>query len=345
MATLSKIPKSTKKSTGSHNPQRYKATQTNGVANPSDHSGGKMAFLYENITQSILAALEKGVLPWRKSHTISSFELPQNYVSKRPYTSINHLIMSLGLFERPYYLTRNQIGELGGKISKGQKGTIVTFWKFPTEEKKIELLSAGKSPSPLFSYYYVWNVAQIEGIDFKLPGLQQQKQAGEARQLPSLQTAVERMKADGVTLNHNCLDRPTYEVVRDVVVIPRITDFITPEHYYKTMYHEFVHATGHPKRLNREHIAAPLTGGEKTPQGRAFEELIAELGTSFVLAGLGVDLSQRGDLLGQASSYIQSWIGMLKNDRTLIVKAATKAQASADYIIGKSQPPAPGREH
>ena len=338
MATLGKTRKSTKKATGNKapsTPQRHKATQTNDVANPGDQSGGKMAFLYENITQRILAALEQGVLPWEKAHTITSFELPQNYVSKRPYTSINQLTMSLGAFERPYYLTRNQINELGGKITKGQKGTVVTFWKFPSEEKKIELLSAGKTTAPLFSYYYVWNVAQIEGIDFKLPCLKTLKAEAEARQRPALNTAIDRMQADGVTINHNCLDRPCYEVIGDVVIIPRITEFKTPEHFYKTMFHEFTHASGHPRRLNRAYIAAPLLGGEKTLEGRAFEELIAELGTSFVLGGLGVDLSQHPSLLDQASSYIGSWVGLLRNDRTLIVRAASKAQAAADYILNK----------
>ena len=35
-------------------------------------------------------------------------------------------------------------------------------------------------------------------------------------------------------------------------------------------------------------------------------------------------------------SYIQSWLRKLKDDKTLIVKAASQAQKAVDYILGVS---------
>ena len=37
-----------------------------------------------------------------------------------------------------------------------------------------------------------------------------------------------------------------------------------------------------------------------------------------------------------SASYIQSWLRKLKDDKTLIVKAASQAQKAVDYILGVS---------
>lgn len=37
-----------------------------------------------------------------------------------------------------------------------------------------------------------------------------------------------------------------------------------------------------------------------------------------------------------STAYIQSWLRNLKNDKTLIVKAASQAQRAVDYILGIS---------
>ena len=305
-----------------------------------DNKGGKMArpgmaFLYDKITQTIIAQLEKGVVPWKAQYTKNGYGFPQNYCSKRPYTSINMMLLALLSYEKPYYLTLKQINQLGGRIKKGEKGHMVTFWKFPSDEKKAALIAEGKSAAPLFRFYYVWNIDQTEGIDFKLPDLDALVETNRQLQVNELQAVVNRMSRDGIQISHSCPDTPCYLPREDRVVIPTISEFRTPENYYKTMFHELVHGTGHPKRLNREAIAAYVVNREPNSSAYAFEELIAELGTSFVLNALGVAFSQRDDLLENAAAYINHYITLLSSDRTILVKAASKAQAAADYILGQ----------
>ena len=335
MTTVSK--KTTKKTNAGKRSQNY--VRPASPTATDDNKGVKMAFLYDKITQIILSQLEKGVIPWKAQYTKNGYGFPQNYCSKRPYTSINMLLLALLPYEKPYYLTLKQINQLGGRIRKGEKGHIVTFWKFPSEEKKAALLAEAKSAAPLFRFYYVWNIDQTEGIDFKLPDLNAFVETNRQLQVNQLQEVVNRMSRDGIQIVHVCPDTPCYLPRKDRVVIPTISEFRTPENYYKTMYHEFVHATGHPKRLNREAIAAYVANREPNPSTYAFEELIAELGTSFVLNALGVEFSQRDDLLQNAAAYIDHYSNLLSSDRTIIVKAASKAQAAADYILDQCSVP------
>lgn len=107
-------------------------------------------------------------------------------------------------------------------------------------------------------------------------------------------------------------------------------DFPKVEEYYSTLFHEFIHSTGHSNRLHRDGITSATAhfGSEEYSK----EELVAEIGASMLtgLAGF-VDIT-----FDNSTAYIQSWLRNLKNDKTLIVKAASQAQKAVDYILGVS---------
>ena len=58
------------------------------------------------------------------------------------------------------------------------------------------------------------------------------------------------------------------------------------------------------------------------------EELIAELGASFLCASLGVASEPRTD----HAPYIANWLRVLRNDKRAIFSAASKAQEAAEYL-------------
>ena len=74
--------------------------------------------------------------------------------------------------------------------------------------------------------------------------------------------------------------------------------------------------------------------------GYAREELVAELGSAFLCADLGITPEVRED----HAAYIGSWIKVLKDDKRAIFSAASHAQRAADYLHGlqKSASPEPG---
>lgn len=66
----------------------------------------------------------------------------------------------------------------------------------------------------------------------------------------------------------------------------------------------------------------------------AFEELVAELGSAFVLGHCGlVDATIEGH-----AAYLDSWLQVLKNDRTAIFTAARHAGAAFEFILSKEMP-------
>ena len=63
---------------------------------------------------------------------------------------------------------------------------------------------------------------------------------------------------------------------------------------------------------------------------RAREELVAELGSAFLCADLGIapELQPRSD----HASYIGSWLKVLRDDKRAIFQAAAQAQRAANYL-------------
>ena len=52
----------------------------------------------------------------------------------------------------------------------------------------------------------------------------------------------------------------------------------------------------------------------------------------------GIDNSEASD---NSVAYLQNWLAALKNDTTLVVSAAAKAQRAADYILGLNREETP----
>jgi antirestriction protein ArdC len=63
-------------------------------------------------------------------------------------------------------------------------------------------------------------------------------------------------------------------------------------------------------------------------QAYAFEELVAELGSAFLCATLGIVPEVREDHAG----YLAHWLDVLKADKRAIFTAAAHAQRAADFL-------------
>ena len=83
--------------------------------------------VYAIVTEKIINLLEQGVVPWRRPWTGGG--LPRNVASKKPYRGINHFLLSVSRYVQPYWLTMRQANELGGRVRRGEKSTVVVFWK------------------------------------------------------------------------------------------------------------------------------------------------------------------------------------------------------------------------
>ena len=299
------------------------ATDSQGVSpllgnipqDPNTPGKEKHSGVYEQITNRIVALLEADTVPWQKPWNAQT-SLPRNLVSKRPYRGINVFLLLLQGYQSPFWLTFNQANQLGGRIRKGEKACPIVFWK----EINVEDKETGeKEQIRLLRFYYVFNVAQCEGLK-NIPLLSEQFGS-----LVRPAEIVARMpQRPEVRLG---MTQAFYSPAEDLVGMPSPERFTKHEEYYSTLFHELVHSTGHSKRLNRPTLTAKAGFGSD-PYCK--EELIAEMGAAFLCAHAGIqDLT-----LNNSASYISGWLGRLKSDKKLVVHAAAQAQMAADFILG-----------
>ena len=111
--------------------------------------------------------------------------------------------------------------------------------------------------------------------------------------------------------------------------MPHIEAFKDGESYYSTLSHETCHWTRHETRLQRD-----FGRGAWGDEGYAKEELVAEIGSAFLCADLGITPETRPD----HAAYIQNWLKAMKNDKRFIFTAAAHATRAVDFLKGKQGP-------
>ena len=96
--------------------------------------------VYEIVTQKIIEQLEMGIIPW---HTPFTGGTAINYVTGNPYQGINRMLLPFG----GEWLTFKQCKENGGLVKKGEKSSMIVFFKWL--EKKDEDRQEGEEPEML----------------------------------------------------------------------------------------------------------------------------------------------------------------------------------------------------
>ncbi len=300
---------------------------------------------YTRITDLITEEIENGRVPWRKTWGYladGTCELPRNYLTNRPYTGINSMLLACTPFDRPYFMTFNQVKAKGGTIRKGAKGAIVVFWKILPKDEEVTFKSGEKKTKtvkiPLLKPYHVFNVADIEGIEFAMPERRTADQIAETEQIAACEAVVAGYPNPPKFSNRDSR-RAFYSPTYDVVNMPRLAAFESPQAYFQVYFHELTHSTGHRDRLNRkELVETEGYGGANYSK----EELTAELGACFLSAYCGLQFEQDKDMLHNTAGYLRGWLLSLRNDKTLFVRAAGQAQKATNYILGLTAEEADG---
>jgi antirestriction protein ArdC len=277
--------------------------------------------VYSLVNDRILAALSQGIIPWKRPWT---GHLPTNYDSGKEYRGVN--ILTLGIAEMingyssPYWLTFLQANKHGGHIKKGEKATYIVF-----SDKKVREVEKEDGTKEQKIYHFiksfpVFNWDQTEGVPKKESGTALDPDRDLIEVCNSILSGMPRPPAYREGGNS-----AYYVPKQDLVNLPPIETFKTTEGYVATKFHEYAHSTGHKARLNRPGVMGVAAfGGEEY----SFEELVAELTSAYLCARNGID-----NTLENSSAYIQHWIEVLKNDRTMLMKASGKAMLAVDYIL------------
>jgi antirestriction protein ArdC len=284
--------------------------------------------VYSRITDKIIADLEQGVRPWMKpwnaDHAVGRITRPLRH-NGIPYKGINVIMLWSAAvtngYSAPLWFTFRQAQELGANVRKGEHGELVVYadriTRTETDAKGEEVEKA----IPFLKGYTVFNAEQCEG----LPAHYYAK--AEPPVLPvqqRIETADRFFAATGADIRHGGT-RAYYAPGPDHIQMPPFETFRDAESHAATLAHELTHWTKHERRLARDF--GRIRHGD---EGYAREELVAELGSAFLCADLGITPEVRPD----HAAYIASWLTVLKGDKRFIFTAASHAQRAADYLHG-----------
>jgi len=287
--------------------------------------------LYAIITKQVTDMLDQGVVPWRSPILgRTSAGHPKNLESGKPYRGVNVFLLAFTAYakgyESSYWMTFNQAKERGGNVRKGEKSSMVVFWKqYETEDRQTH----EPTKIPVLRYYNLFNAEQCDGLE--VPDAPK----FEPIDFKPIEAAEAIVKGyEGAPRVEHGGSQAFYRPSDDLVRIPEPTRFRSSEEYFSTLYHEYAHSTGAKHRLNREFASDPKPFGSPD-YGK--EELVAEMAAAFLCGHAGITPT----VIENQAAYVQGWLKAIKADKKLVIGAAAQAQRAADWIRNERTPLAP----
>jgi antirestriction protein ArdC len=287
--------------------------------------------VHEEITNRIIAAIERGAgefkLPWHRP--AGSITRPTNIQSKKTYRGINVVTLwveaQLRGYAMPVWGTYKQFQEAGCQVRKGEKASLVVFYKeieFERDAPDGADEDDRTGSAWMARGYWVFNAEQVDG--YEMP------ECPPVAEIERNDRVEAFMASTGIETQwggHSAYYRPS----DDMIQMPERGLFTgtdttsATEALYATWLHEGVHATGHKSRLDRNF------SGRFGVQERSAEELVAELGSAFLCADLAVTSSLRDD----HAHYIAHWLEIMKGDKKAIFTAAAAANRAVEWLHAK----------
>lgn len=296
-------------------PEAQSKAGAQGLNNPQ----GGQTDIHQQITDQILGAMETARATGRRLWD-SQPSLPLNLATGKSYSGVNILILwAAGLshgYTSPYWLTFKQAAAMGGQVRKGEHGTHCVFYKpWEAQETNNDTGETEITKGAILKSFTAFNLDQIDGIPAPAKEMRGPFVAmADAEHI--MATSPAPIKIGG--------SQACYIPSRDEIHLPNREAFINMESFYSTAMHEMTHSTGHKSRLDRDF------SGRFGSESYAFEELIAEMGSAFLNADLGI----LGATLPDHADYLSNWIKILKNDKKAITTAAAQASKAHAFIKG-----------
>ncbi|WP_051862569.1 ArdC family protein [Ferrovum myxofaciens] len=342
-----------------------------GVKKPRD--------LRQEVTDKLVEALDKGEIPWNKPWESLELGMPRNMVSGREYTGANSLILMLEQRDRghkdPRYGTFKQINELGGKVTRGEKGIPVEFWgKEPFYQRRDTSIKYLDRAYKVFSEDR--DVVHIGGFKDSTSTLAICPRELKVHHQDKVLTWDEA---------HKTLDRitaRTYVVfnVEQCTDLEKLPPLILPDYKIPTneraerimaaMQKDSLGFAEHPEHAfyspKRDEVSLPPRQSFKTVEGyygTALHEIGHATGAAQRLNREGITGGHRFGSEGYAKeelraeifsafmavqtgiphdmtqhqAYVKNWSEVLKKDKHEIFRAAAEAGKAVDYVLAKER--------
>ena len=287
--------------------------------------------LLATLTDRIVETIETGnhgkwTQPW--TTVLANAGVPTNVTTKKAYHGMNAMI---GMFETAIadyrynlWATYKQWRSIDAQVRGGEIGTKMIKWgksfrcdECGTKGRRPCKVSAHKNSVFMWaSAFTVFNADQVDG--YEVPEIK----LGNAPE--ALAAVDEFIAATGANIRHLAQDRAYFSPSHDRITLPLREQFETTQAYYGTALHELTHWSGGESRLDRK------KGRTFGDNAYAFEELVAELGSAFLGATLGIEIAPNAE----HEEYLASWIKTMKAEPKALYNAAKYAQATVEFLEG-----------
>lgn len=286
---------------------------------------------YKDIADKLIEQLKAGTAPWQRPWTGGQSIMPHNPVSGTRYKGGNTIaLMAKAIdkgFEDSRWMTYEQAKSVGAQVRKGEKGTLLRFYKFTDDRPVLDssgqplldgdgkkIMQKVQLDAPKVCSFVVFNASQVDGLLAAEPVRERSDWEISSR-------AEMLLKASGAKISYGG-NRAYYSYQTDEIRLPPRETFLSDTGFYATAVHEVGHWSGHSSRLDRD-MRHPFGS-----VGYAKEELRAEI-FSMMLGdevGLGHDP-------GQHAAYVGSWIKVLQEDHREIFRAAADSEKMMGYVM------------
>jgi antirestriction protein ArdC len=223
---------------------------------PAHKSFSDRTSLYQEITDKIIAELERGCVPWVQpwGGAGAALGLPRNAATGRSYSGINILILWGAVAERGFtgqsWLTFRQALNIGAHVRKGEKGTTVVYAdRFIPYRERTRAAETGDEPAaiPFLKRFTVFNADQCDkrfrwfnaAESEYLPAdiAQPPSSVAENLVLPQAEALIRATGAD-IRIGGN---RAFYVPSADYIQVPPPSAFFEPINFHRTVCHELGH--------------------------------------------------------------------------------------------------------
>ena len=293
------------------------------MAYGTNTSGNAGQVAIDRFAEMMIARMEQmKASDWKKGWIggASGFAgLPQN-VGGRNYSGSNSFFLQLQTaaqgYRLPVYLTFKQAHNLKAHVLKGEKAFPVVYWDVLVKDKNGHKVSSdeykamskeekkGMDVIPFFKAFPVYNIDQTNLAEVQPERVQKLM---EKFKVPELRDK------EGMYV-HAALDRM---IETQGWLCPIQADKRVDGAFYSPAQDMT------PERLNRE------MGGRFGDPKYAKEELVAELTAAMICHSMGFDMK----VTDNSAAYLDSWIGVLKQEPKFIVSVMADVNKASDLIL------------
>lgn len=297
----------------------------------------KTDFIYGKVNDLVIKGLKEKGLEWFKPWKINGVVADNvNYTNRKKYRGINTFILNSEMMDKGYptpeWVTYKKAKASGGSVKTGEHGTMVVYWMPYWVDKESgkfsKVAKEGYDMRFMLKYYTVFNIAQCEGLESKFE-LEEVEEKEPLKPIERAEAIIGGYKK-APKIVHEDKFRAFYSPRLDFINMPEMDSFVDADSYYKTLFHEAAHSTGHKDRLNRATLEKISKFGDKE---YSREELVAEICSQYLVGVADLDPK---DGMENTKAYINGWIAHLTNHEREALTAMGQASKAADYILGIS---------